>query len=185
MRVTDAMIAAWTPWWKSDLRHMSDHDLSAEMEYVYREIKECLYYDAVVDGHLEEQDFTAGQMVRLQMLQGEVERRWKFQTLVKDQPEFVVFAQKMKLQVPLQDFIVGLGYCPDMKQVGSYYVARCPLHDDHTASFFVWERPAPHWFCFGCGQGGDIYDLLMAERPREWYEAVKIVADYLHLPMPR
>jgi hypothetical protein len=37
----------------------------------------------------------------------------------------------------------------------------CPLlsHDDPEPSCHVYETPAEGWYCFGCGHGGDIYEL--------------------------
>lgn len=39
---------------------------------------------------------------------------------------------------------------------------RCPLHDDRTASLHVYEHPSDGWYCFGCGQGGSVFDLAAA-----------------------
>jgi hypothetical protein len=39
--------------------------------------------------------------------------------------------------------------------------ACCPLpdHDDPEPSCHVYEAPAQGWYCYGCGRGGDIYEL--------------------------
>ena len=43
---------------------------------------------------------------------------------------------------------------------------RCPLHDERTASFYVYED-TQRWRCFGaCATGGDVIDLLAALRRR-------------------
>lgn len=43
---------------------------------------------------------------------------------------------------------------------------RCPLHEERTASFFVYEG-SQRWHCFGaCAAGGDVVDLLAAVRRR-------------------
>jgi CHC2-type zinc finger protein len=36
---------------------------------------------------------------------------------------------------------------------------RCPFHDDHRPSLHVYADPAQGWFCFGCRQGGSIYEF--------------------------
>jgi hypothetical protein len=40
----------------------------------------------------------------------------------------------------------------------------CPLpdHDDPDPSCHVYEAPAQGWYCYGCGRGGDIYELAGA-----------------------
>jgi hypothetical protein len=35
----------------------------------------------------------------------------------------------------------------------------CPLHDDRTPSLHVYPDPRQGWHCYGCQQGGTIYDL--------------------------
>ena len=35
----------------------------------------------------------------------------------------------------------------------------CPLHDDRTPSLHVYEEPHEGWYCYGCQQGGTVYDL--------------------------
>lgn len=37
----------------------------------------------------------------------------------------------------------------------------CPLHQEKTPSFFVFGD-TQRWHCFGCNQGGDVFDLLQA-----------------------
>lgn len=45
------------------------------------------------------------------------------------------------------------------QSVGRSRKVRCPLHADRTPSMHVYEDPADGWYCFGCGRGGNIYDL--------------------------
>jgi len=35
----------------------------------------------------------------------------------------------------------------------------CPLHEDRTPSLHVYPDPEHGWHCYGCNQGGTIYDL--------------------------
>jgi hypothetical protein len=35
----------------------------------------------------------------------------------------------------------------------------CPLHEDRTPSLHVYEDPDRGWWCFGCEQGGGVYQL--------------------------
>jgi len=48
-------------------------------------------------------------------------------------------------------------YVP-LKKAGRRFKARCPFHEEKTASFFV-DPVAGLWHCFGCGAGGDVFSL--------------------------
>jgi len=49
-------------------------------------------------------------------------------------------------------------YVP-LKKAGRRFKARCPFHEEKTASFFV-DPVAGLWHCFGCGAGGDVFSFL-------------------------
>ena len=70
--------------------------------------------------------------------------------------------------------------------VGSYVTLRrggggsltglCPFHDEKTASFHV--TPARGYFhCFGCGEGGDVFDFVQKINHVSFTEAVEFLAD--------
>lgn len=46
------------------------------------------------------------------------------------------------------------GYVPDLKKTGKNWSARCPFHDEKSASFTVNDEKGLY-YCFGCGAGGD------------------------------
>ena len=47
--------------------------------------------------------------------------------------------------------------------VGRSRKIRCPLHEDRTPSFHVYEHPREGWYCFGCKRHGhSVYDLASA-----------------------
>lgn len=43
--------------------------------------------------------------------------------------------------------------------VGRGGKVRCPFHQDRTPSLHVYTEPERGWYCFGCRQGGSVYDL--------------------------
>jgi len=51
------------------------------------------------------------------------------------------------------------------------FVGLCPLHDEKTPSFFLFERKN-RYKCFGCGAGGDSIDLYRAIRHCSFRDAV-------------
>jgi len=54
--------------------------------------------------------------------------------------------------------------------------ARCPLHNEKTPSFILYEDGG--WFCFGqCNKGGDVFDLVEAKEHLDFRDALRVVAD--------
>lgn len=51
----------------------------------------------------------------------------------------------------------------------------CPLHEETEASFHV-KKKEGYWKCFGCDQGGDVFDLLQAVKGCNEAEALEILA---------
>ncbi len=47
-----------------------------------------------------------------------------------------------------------------LKQAGKYYKGLCPFHPDKNPSFVV-NPERNSFYCFGCGEGGDIYTFFM------------------------
>jgi hypothetical protein len=184
----ESYLEAWRPWWARDLRRLSQRDLEDELDYSIREIDARQQHEIITTGHMEPGDYLVGLLVRRQMLEEEVQRRAKLPSrLQRARPSLVPFAHELKAQLELHTYLVHIGFCPDMRRMGgAYYLARCPLHDDTHPSFYVWERPTPHWYCFGHMDGGDVYDFLMASnRAKGWREAVEQVAEYLNVDFVR
>lgn len=70
-----------------------------------------------------------------------------------------------------------------LKRSGSeMYMGLCPFHDEKTPSFSV--RPSlGTWHCFGCGEGGDVFDYIEKRDGVDFQEAVKILADRYSIPL--
>ena len=63
-----------------------------------------------------------------------------------------------------------------LKKKGQNYWARCPFHDEKTASFSV--SPKKQIFhCFGCGVGGNVINFVMEYEKLTFIEAVKELAE--------
>lgn len=62
--------------------------------------------------------------------------------------------------------IVGVirGYLPDLKKTGKNWSARCPFHQEKSASFTVSEGKEMY-YCFGCGAGGDAVGFVRDMNP--------------------
>ena len=74
------------------------------------------------------------------------------------------------------------GYVP-LRKSGRNHVARCPFHNEKTASFSVnEERQIFH--CFGCGLGGDVFRFLMQIEGLSFPEAVQFLAERQGITLP-
>lgn len=61
--------------------------------------------------------------------------------------------------------------------------ARCPSHQEKTASFHADDRRG-RFHCFGCGIGGDVFGWLTDHQGLTFTEAVAEVAEVAGLPLP-
>src|SRR6056297_2667722 len=68
-------------------------------------------------------------------------------------------------------------YIP-LKRYGSNYKARCPFHEEKTASFVVSEKKQI-FKCFGCGKAGNAITFLRDYEKLSYLEAVKKIAGTL------
>ncbi|MFO7895395.1 MAG: DNA primase [Candidatus Cloacimonadales bacterium] len=69
--------------------------------------------------------------------------------------------------------VIG-SYFP-LKKTGSNYKARCPFHDEKTASFVVSEKKQIYK-CFGCGAAGNVISFVMEYEKVSFMEAMKKLA---------
>ncbi|MBP6974667.1 MAG: DNA primase [Candidatus Pacebacteria bacterium] len=61
-------------------------------------------------------------------------------------------------------------------KAGSNYKGRCPFHHEKSPSFFV--SPARNsYYCFGCGQKGDIFTFVQEFEKVDFVGALKILAE--------
>ena len=72
-------------------------------------------------------------------------------------------------------------YVP-LKRKGRNHWGCCPFHQEKTPSFSVSEDKG-FFFCFGCQSGGDVFQFLMKVENITFPEAVKLLAEKLHVPM--
>jgi len=62
----------------------------------------------------------------------------------------------------------------ELKQRGGRWLTRCPIHDDHSPSFVIFSNG--RWKCFGCGEYGDVTDLVAKVFNLTLIEAARMIA---------
>ncbi|MEP9411682.1 MAG: DNA primase [Candidatus Brocadia sp.] len=73
------------------------------------------------------------------------------------------------------DIIQIISEYVNLKQSGRNFLGLCPFHSEKTPSFTV--NPEKKIFkCFGCGEGGTVFNFIMKQEGVDFVEAVKLVA---------
>jgi hypothetical protein len=70
-----------------------------------------------------------------------------------------------------------------LKPVGSEWKGRCPFHQDKTASFSV-NQGKGVFKCFGCDEGGNVFNFVMQSQAVGFRDAVEIVAGLVGMSLP-
>jgi DNA primase len=82
------------------------------------------------------------------------------------------------------DIVEVVGTRVPLKRQGKEYAARCPFHDERSASFTV--SPTKQFYhCFGCGAHGTAISFLMNYERLEFLDAVDELAKRVGMEVPR
>lgn len=92
------------------------------------------------------------------------------------------FIELLLARIDLVDFIGQ--YAPLKKKTGSNYFARCPFHQEKSASFSV-SQTKQFYYCFGCGAHGNAIDFLINHDHLSFPEAVENLAKLANMEVPR
>lgn len=96
--------------------------------------------------------------------------------------------------MPLSDdFLMELHQKVDIESVVSPYVTLkrkgkllgglCPFHNEKTPSFYVYPD-TQSYYCFGCGNGGDVITFIKNIEHLDYIEAVKFICERNGIDMP-
>ena len=70
-----------------------------------------------------------------------------------------------------------------LKRKGNRFWGCCPFHQEHTPSFSVVPDKG-FFYCFGCHAGGNVFKFLSLIENVSYFEAIKLQAEKLGIPMP-
>ena len=90
------------------------------------------------------------------------------------------FVQTLLSRVDIVDVIQG--YLP-LRKGGANYMARCPFHDEKSASFSV-SPTKQFYYCFGCGATGSAISFLIEHAGLSFPEAVRTLAEQVGMTVP-
>jgi len=81
------------------------------------------------------------------------------------------------------DIVQVIAHYIPVKKAGANFKARCPFHQEKTASFMV--SPQKQIFhCFGCGAGGNVFSFLMKYENMTFPDAVRFLAQKANISVP-
>lgn len=69
-----------------------------------------------------------------------------------------------------------------LRKAGRNFVGLCPFHREKTPSFSV-NPDKQIFYCFGCGEGGDVFSFLMKINNTSFPEALKLLAGKLGIAL--
>src|SRR5437667_3731124 len=92
------------------------------------------------------------------------------------------FAQNLKLQA---DIVRVVGDYVSLKKSGAQnYSGLCPFHKEKTPSFSV-HATKQYYYCFGCGEKGDVFKFVQKIENITFPEAVRAVAKKIGVALPK
>ncbi len=90
------------------------------------------------------------------------------------------FLQELKARNDITDVISPY---VSLRRRGRNMVGLCPFHGEKTPSFNVYTEDN-HFYCFGCGSGGDVITFIMKIENLDYMDAVRFLAQRAGMEMP-
>lgn len=81
------------------------------------------------------------------------------------------------------DIIEVVSEAISLKKTGSRYFGCCPIHKEKTPSLCV-NPQMQTWHCFGCGEGGNAIDFVMATQGLTFWDAMVFLAKKYDIKIP-
>lgn len=80
------------------------------------------------------------------------------------------------------DAVRVIGEIVALKKRGNRWVGLCPFHTEKTPSFGVNDEGL--WYCFGCGEGGDVFKFVQQHDGVDFADAVRSLAERAGVRVP-
>ncbi len=71
-----------------------------------------------------------------------------------------------------------------LKRAGTNLHGLCPFHSERSPSFTVFTNGDPHFYCFGCGAGGDVISFVMRMENLDYRAALEFLAKRAGIALP-
>ena len=81
--------------------------------------------------------------------------------------------EKIKVRLSIVDVISSY---IQVEQSGKNFKAKCPFHNEKTPSFFI-SADRGTYYCFGCGEKGDIFSFVEKFEGADFMGALKLLAE--------
>lgn len=87
--------------------------------------------------------------------------------------------EEIKARLPIEELV---GSYVKLEKSGKSFKAKCPFHNEKTASFFV-SPERGGYYCFGCGAKGDIFSFVEQFEGLDFRGALKVLAEKAGVPL--
>lgn len=87
--------------------------------------------------------------------------------------------EEIKARIPIEELIASY---VKVEKSGRSLKARCPFHNEKTASFFI-SPERGGYYCFGCGAKGDIFSFVEQFEGLDFKGALKVLAERAGVPL--
>lgn len=87
--------------------------------------------------------------------------------------------EEIKAKLPIEDVISSY---VKLEKAGKSLKAKCPFHQEKSASFFV-SPDRGGYYCFGCGAKGDIFSFVEQFEGLDFKGALKVLAEKAGVPL--
>ena len=89
--------------------------------------------------------------------------------------------EEIKYRNPIEEIIASY---VTLKRAGSNLVGLCPFHSEKSPSFTVFLSGDPHFYCFGCGAGGDVVTFIRRIENLSYVEALRFLGRRVGIDIP-